>query len=199
MTENFPQGMLRRVLVVRDPQEPREFRLEMAHGLQAGSRLVDVIESSRQQIMQFTIGMFRLHSGFQQLTAVSGEQGGDILAAQSLPPVMDRNLAQGVEISALRPYKIDLAAEKQIQFPGEGALGAEGSLGGGFDQSVIRGEPVDNQAGVRQSGQTRQNRRHRITLNLSGKEMKPKPKAVGLNEDRKFLLLLRLSRNKKSA
>ena len=174
MAENFPQGMLRRVLVVGDSQKPGELRFEMAKGSQAGSRLVDVIQCPREQVMEFRIRMFRLHDGFQELAAVCRQQGGRVLSAQSFPPMMDRNLAQRVKISPAGTHEIDLSTEKQVKFSGEGALWPKRSLGCGLDQSVIRGEPVDNEAAVRQSGQTRQNRGHRITLSLRGKEMKPK-------------------------
>ena len=129
--------MLRRVLVVGDPQEPREFRLEMAQCPQACSRLVNVIQSSGEQVMKLIIRMFRLHCGFQELAAVSGEQGGGILFAQSLPPVMDGNFAKRVKVSPAGTDKVDLPAEKQVQFPRKCAFGAECSLGGGLDQSVI--------------------------------------------------------------
>ena len=199
MTENFPQGMLRRVLVVGDSQKPGEFRLEMAQCPHAGPGLVDVIQCPRQQVMEFRIRMFRLHGGFQKLAAVSGQQGGGVMFAQSFPPMVDRNFAKRVEIPSTGSHKIDLSAEKQVQFPSKRALGTKCTFGRGFDQPVIGGKPMDDQAGVRQTGQTGQDRRHPITLNLSGKEMKPKSRISRIVVDETFLLLMRLSRNKKGA
>jgi len=199
MTENFPQRMLRRVLVVGDPEEPREFRFEMAECAQTGPRLVDVIQSSRQEIMKFIIRMFRFHCGFKELAAVSGKKGGGILFAQPLPPMVDGNLPKRVKVTPAGSDKVDLAAEKQVEFPRKGALGTERALRGGLDQPVIGGEPMNDQAAIREAGQAGQNRRHRITLNLSGEEMKPKSTILFGAREETFLLLMRLSRNKKGA
>ena len=97
--------------------------------------------------------MIRLHRGFDQLAAVGGEQGGEVGFPQALPPLQDGYFPQGVEVPPAGGHEINLSAEKEIQFSRKRAFRPQRTFGHGFDEPMLGGEPVDDEAGVRQSGE----------------------------------------------
>jgi hypothetical protein len=59
-----------------------------------------------------------------------------------------------MQFSPPRVLEGDFPAEKQVELPRERTLRTARPLGHGFDQSVRCGEPMDNEAGIRQPGKT---------------------------------------------
>ena len=96
--------------------------------------------------------MLGLHRHFHELATIRRKQGGGVVPPQTLPPLADGHLAQGVEISAHGPAKGDFRSKKQVDLAIERAFWPFGPLGHGFDQAMSLGEPVDNQAGFRETG-----------------------------------------------
>lgn len=62
--------------------------------------------------MKLRIRVLGLDGEFQQLAAIGGKQGGGVASAETLTPMRDRNLVQGVEIAAPCPGEGNLTAEK---------------------------------------------------------------------------------------
>lgn len=161
-TQRVLEGVLRSRIGVGDTEQPRQFRFEMVHGPQAGSGCVHMVERPLQQVVQLWFRVVGFHGEFKQLAKVRGQQGGGILAAEAFPPRVNDDLAEGMQLAALRPGKGDFAAEKQVELASKRAGWAAGRLGHGFEQPVVLGEPVDNQAGVRQAGEPDKNGQSRL-------------------------------------
>ena len=143
--------------MVRNAEQFREFGLEMPERAEAGAGGIDVVERAGEQIVELGIGVLRLDRRFQKLTAICGQQRRAVMSAQSFAPMADGNFAQRVKVAAPRLGVGNFAAEKKVEFSRERAFRAESSFGHRFDQSMIRREPVDDQAGVGQSGQAGKN------------------------------------------
>jgi len=121
---------------------------------EAGGSGVNVVEGALEEIVQIGIRVLRFHSHFQKLAAIGGEQGGGVAAAKAFSPVTDGDFAEGVEVAAAGLDDGNLATEKEIELAGEGAFRAAGTFCDGFDEAVVFGEPVDDEAGIRQAGET---------------------------------------------
>jgi hypothetical protein len=119
-------------------------------GSEAGLRGGDVIERADEQIVQNRIRVLRLDGGFQKLAKVGRQQRGGVVFSQSLAPIADGNLAQNVQFAASGGLECDFAAEEQIEAAGKRTLRPPRSLGHGFHQPVVLGEPVRDQAGIRE-------------------------------------------------
>ncbi len=162
MAEDFTQGNIGWELLVSDSQQTGELGFEMAEGTQTGSGGIDMIEGTGEEIVQRRVGVLRLDGGFEELPAIGGEEGGGVLAAEALPPVDDGNLAEGVEFSPAGVGEIDFPAKKEIEFPGERAFRSQCSFCHGLDETVIRRKPVDDETGIRQSGEAGEDSGHGV-------------------------------------
>ena len=136
-----------------NPEQAGKFALEVAERAQAGFGGVEMVERAVQEVMEFGFRVFVFHGGFEELAAISGQQSGCILPAQAFAPMLDGNLPQGVQLAAPGMLEADFAAEKQVELTRERAFRAACSLGHGFHQAMIRGEPMHDQAGIRQPSQ----------------------------------------------
>ncbi len=121
---------------------------------QAGGGGFDVIECALEEIVQIGIRVLRFNGHFQKLTTIGGEQRGRVAAAQALPPVADDDFAEGMELAAACLDDGNLAAEEEIELSSEGAVQAAGTFCDGFHEAMIFGKPMDDEAGIRQAGET---------------------------------------------
>lgn len=153
MAEKITQGGIRIALIMGDSEQAGELAFKVAERPEAGSGGVEMIEGPHEQIVQVGIRVFRFDRRFEEPAAVGGEQDRGVGLAQAFPPVADGDLAQGVELTATGALKGDLAGEKQVELPGEGAFGAAGAASHGLHKPMFRGEPVDDEAGVREPGE----------------------------------------------
>ena len=140
--------------MICNSEESGELVFEMLKCLQAWRVGVQMIQRPFQQIIQFWLGMFRFHRHLQQLAAIGCQQGGCVIAAQTLTPLADGNLAQRVQFSMSRTAQRNFSAEKQIELPCKLAFRSSGTLRHRFDQSLRLGQPVNDQAGFRQAGES---------------------------------------------
>lgn len=139
--------------MVGDAEEAGELGFEMTECAEAGSGSGDVIEGAAEEVVERWIGVVRFDGGFEKLAAVGGEEGGVVGFPEAFAPVVDGDFAEGVEVSAAGAGEVDLAAEEEIEFSGEGAFRAERAFGDGADEAVVFGEPVDDETGVGETGQ----------------------------------------------
>jgi hypothetical protein len=140
-------------LIMKDSEQTGEFGFEVSEGFQTGRCGSQVVQSALEQVVKSGLGMLRLDGGFHQLAAVSGEHGGIVAESQSLAPIADGDLAQGVQITAPRLTERDFSAEEQVELAGKGAFRTAGTFGHGFHQPMILGKPVDDETGVREAGE----------------------------------------------
>jgi len=138
-------------------EQAGEFILVVAEGAQAWSDQLNVVQCPPQKIIQLRLRMLRLHRRLRQLATIGRQQDRVIPLPQSLAPGIDHHLAQPVQLAFPRAGDADLAAEKKVELSGERAFLTPRTLGDGFHQAIRLGEPVHNQAGVRQAGQPDQN------------------------------------------
>jgi len=132
---------------------PGQLVFKVVHGFQGGWGSIQVIEATAQKIVKFRGGMLGFHGGFEELAKIGGEQRDAVGAAQALPPSKDGNLAQTVKLTLASLANADFAAVEEIQLTGKRALWAASTLCHRFDQAMLLGEPVDDQAGIRQARQ----------------------------------------------
>jgi len=125
----------------------------MAEGAQCWFGGVDMIKGAEQKVVKRRVGMLGFNSGFEELAAIRGEQSGRVLAAESLTPLVNDDFPQRVELTGSCAGKSDFAAEKKIQLSGKRAFRTPRPFCYGFDESVIGGEPVNDQAGFREASQ----------------------------------------------
>jgi hypothetical protein len=64
----------------------------------------------------------RLDGRFHQLAAVSGEQSRVVLEAQTLAPIVDRDLAQRMQFTLARAVEGDFSTVEQVELTREGAF-----------------------------------------------------------------------------
>ncbi len=169
MAERIAERNIGRLLVVGDAEQTRQFALEVAQCPQTGARGVDVIERAAEQIVQRGLWMTGFHRSLQKLATIGRQQGGGVAFAQTLAPLADGNLAQNMQFAAPRLLEADLAAEKQVELAGKRAFRAERPLGHGFHQPVALGEPVHDQAGIRQPGEADEDGRRALHAENFGK------------------------------
>lgn len=129
-----------------------ELGFEVAKGADRRLGGVEMIERAFQQIVQGGIRMLGFHGQLKQLAEIRGEESGRVIPPQTLAPMADRHLAQGVEIALPGPGVGDFTAEKEVDLSVKRTFGPTGTLGDGFDQALGFREPMNDETGFRQPG-----------------------------------------------
>lgn len=154
MAEEFTERGVRVALIMGDPEQAREFAFEMSESPEAGTGGVEMVEGAREQVVQVGVRVLGLDGGFEEPAAIGGEKHGRVGLAQALPPMADGNLAQWVKLATPRALEGDFPGEKKVELAGEGAFGATRAACHGFHEPMFLSEPVGDQAGVREFGET---------------------------------------------
>lgn len=148
------QGNGRSLSVISDAEQTGELGFKKNKRSEAGIGAVKVVERAPQQIVEIRIWVLGFHRQLQELAKIAGQQGGGITAPQPLPPLVDGDFPEMMEIAAAPSLaEGDLTAEKQIDLTIERAFRPSGSACHGFDQAEIGGEPMHDKAGFREASQ----------------------------------------------
>ena len=136
-----------------NPEYAGEFVFEVEEGAEGGWGGVEVVEGAGEEVVEVGLGVVGFEGFFEELAAVGGEEDGGVVFAEAFAPVVDLDFAEGVEVAAAGAGDGDFAGEEEVELAGEGAFGAAGTPGDGFDEAAFTGEPVDDEAGVGEAGE----------------------------------------------
>ena len=91
------------------------------------------------------------------------------MAAQALAPIVDHHFPEYVQLAAAGAHDTDFPAEKQIQLACKRAGWAARALYHRFDQAMIPGEPVHDEARISQAGEPHHNGQGRLHIRSIGR------------------------------
>jgi len=156
VAESLFEGVFGFAGMICDAEVFGQFGFEVAHGAEGWRGGFEVAECALEEIEDFGFRVVGFDGGFGELAEVGGGHGGGPGFPEGFAPIVDGDFAECVERAAAGFGDGDFAGEEEVEFSGERAFRAASAAGDGFDQAVVSGEPVHDEAGFREFGDARE-------------------------------------------